>query len=374
MTRRVTIKDVAREAGVSIKTVSNVVNHTGSMRQQTRERVEKSMRELGYKVNVSARSLKTGVSNLIGLGIFDFSQPFAPYFADKVIEVARRNGYGVIISTYESEENGISRIITRNLQLPAAGWIYFNDQALDKEAEILEQPYPIVVAGDFLTYDKVDSVTMQNYEPIKLLTKRLHDSGCRSIAVLGSPVGNPDRSDFEAAREGTVWLRMKGYIDALDELGETLDCSMLIPCRKLRERDGIEALRSFLAVHECPDAIVCMNDALALAAIHELQRKGLQVPRDVQVTGFDNVPEAEYSTPALTTIDPDLDRYVEDVVGMLIERINGYDGKARRAVAECSIVERDSAQFVYRRSSSMGQNSVAGSSDAPTAAVPAVTR
>lgn len=77
MTRRVTIKDVAREAGVSIKTVSNVVNHTGSMRQQTRERVEKSMRELGYKVNVSARSLKTGVSNLIGLGIFDFSQPFA---------------------------------------------------------------------------------------------------------------------------------------------------------------------------------------------------------------------------------------------------------------------------------------------------------
>ncbi|MFT8357109.1 MAG: LacI family DNA-binding transcriptional regulator [Bifidobacterium aquikefiri] len=351
MTRRVTIKDVARDANVSIKTVSNVVNHSGSMRPETRERVKRSMKHLGYQVNISARSLKTGVTNLIGLGIFDFAQPFAPYFADKVIEAARRKGYGVIISTYESEESGIAEIIRRNQEVSAAGWIYFNDQPLTHEGEILEQPYPIVVAGDYLTYDKVDSVTMQNYEPIKLVTKRLHVSGCTKIAVLGSPTGNPRREDFESAQEGTAWLRIKGYLDALKELHVAVDWSMLIPCKKLRERDGIESLRSFLAVHDCPDAILCMNDALALAAIHELQRKGLQVPADVQVTGFDNVPEAEYSTPSLTTVDPNLDDYVERVLDMLIERIHGYSGPARRTTIDCSIVERDSAQFIYQSSS-----------------------
>lgn len=348
MIRRVTIKDVAEEANVSIKTVSNVINHTGSMRRQTRERVEQVMRSLGYTVNISARSLKTGSVNIIGLGIFDFAQPFAPYFADKMIEVAEQRGYSVIISTYEQDKNGgIERLIGRNTQLPAGGWIYFNDQPLKNRGSVLTQPYPLVVTGDYAVYDKVDSVTMQHAEPIQLLTQRLVDSGCSSIAVLGTPVMDFHELRSQTASEGAAALRIKGYFDAYQELGKEIDESLLISCNKLRERDGIEALRSFLAAHEFPDAIICMNDALALAAIHELQRKGLRIPQDIQVTGFDNVPESEYSTPALTTVDPDLDTYVETAVDMLIERMNGYDGPARRVTTHCTIVERDSAQFTY---------------------------
>ncbi|MCI1831872.1 MAG: LacI family transcriptional regulator [Bifidobacterium sp.] len=351
MKRRTTIKDVAREADVSIKTVSNVVNHSGSMRPETRERVTTVMKKLGYNVNVSARTLKTGFSNIIGLGIFDFGQPFAPYFADKVIDIAEQRGYGVIISTYEQNKTGLTRLIERNSQLPAGGWIYFNEQPLSNHGLLLDQSYPLVATGDYLVYDKVDSVTMENSEPFRLLTHRLIDSGCSSIAVLGSPLEDFTGEQLRTVSEGSVWLRMKGYYQACEEIGKPIDPSLFIPCKKWREKDGTEALRSFLAAHDYPDAIMCMNDALALAAIHELQRKGLRVPQDIQVTGFDNVPESRYCTPTLTTIDPDMDHYIQSAVDMLIERMNGYDGPVRRVVSHCSIVERDSAQFIYHRMS-----------------------
>ena len=97
MGNRVTIKDVAREANVSIKTVSNVLN--GSMRPDTRRRVEEVMRKIGYTVNISACAMRSGGTKLIGLNIFDFSQPFVPFFTDKVIEYAKERHYGVVINT-----------------------------------------------------------------------------------------------------------------------------------------------------------------------------------------------------------------------------------------------------------------------------------
>ena len=100
--KRVTITDVARETGVSIKTVSNVLNNTGSMRPETRQRVQDAIERLGYRVNVSARAMKTGGTKLIGLAITDFCQPFMPYLADSIVAAARSRGYAVITDTYNS--------------------------------------------------------------------------------------------------------------------------------------------------------------------------------------------------------------------------------------------------------------------------------
>ena len=102
MAKRVTITDVARETGVSIKTVSNVLNNTGSMRPETRQRVQDAIERLGYRVNVSARAMKTGGTKLIGLAITDFCQPFMPYLADSIVAAARSRGYAVITDTYNS--------------------------------------------------------------------------------------------------------------------------------------------------------------------------------------------------------------------------------------------------------------------------------
>lgn len=342
---RVTIKDVAKHSGVSIKTVSNVLNGTGSMRDSTRKRVQESIHQLGYMVNVSARSLKTGATKLIGLGIFDFSQPFAPYLADKVIDTARKHGYGTVISTYGSNGSGLPVIMDEISQLSADGWLLFTDKPLENEGAILDQPFPIVLAGDYNSYGRVDWVTMPNTRAIRYATGRLLDFGCRHIALFGAPERYKTRNEYMCATEGLQELRIRGYIEALEERGLPVDWNMLLPKDWMEGTSGVRTVTEMIARGIRPDAVVCLTDAMALGALHGLQNEGIRIPEDVQVVGFDDVPESSYSTPSLTTIDPCLDDYVDCAVNMLIERINGYSGKARTYVTDFRFIERDSTRF-----------------------------
>ncbi|OZG61802.1 LacI family transcriptional regulator [Bifidobacterium lemurum] len=341
---RVTIKDVAREAGVSIKTVSNVLNNTGSMRPETRQRVEETMRRLGYTVNISARAMRGGGTRLIGLGIFDFSQPFAPYLADIAIDYARELQYGVIINTYGQGGEGIPTIIEDTYRLGADGWLFFAERPLLDEGAVLEQPYPVVVMGDYLTYGKADLVTMPNAEALAHTTELLVRGGCRSISLLGVPEGLTG-AEIMAAAEGTRTLRTQGYMNGLAACGLDVDWRLTVPVPEWNQAGGVHAAAELLDSGATPDAIICLNDAMALGAMHELQRRGIRVPDDMQVIGFDNVPEARYAVPALTSIDPHLEDYVKKAVDMLIERIEGYRGPARTFVTDFSVEERASTRL-----------------------------
>ena len=358
MGSRVTIKDVAREAGVSIKTVSNVLNNCGSMRPETRQRVEQTMRRLGYTLNVSARAMRSGGTRLIGLGIFDFSQPFAPYLADIVIDYARQREYGVIINTYGSGGRGLPTIIDDTYRLGADGWLFFAERPLSNEGAILSQPYPVVLTGDYLSYGKCDLVTMPNRAAISDVTGRLLDAGLRRIALLGAPhdcqeditfslrdLDEPARKAILAAPEGMQHLRMQGYVQAFEQRGLPVDWGMAIATPIWNQPGGVRAARKLLDSDARPEAIICLNDAMAFGAMHELQRRGLRIPDDVQVVGFDNVPEGEFSTPGLTTIDPHMQDYAHHAVDMLIERIEGYDGSARTYTTDFELVERASTRL-----------------------------
>ncbi len=359
MAKRATIKDVAKEADVSIKTVSNVLNNTGSMRAETRQRVEDAMKRLGYTLNVSARAMKTGGTRLIGLGIFDFSQPFAPYLADNVIDYARQREYGVIINTYGSGGEGISTIIEDTYRMGADGWLFFTERPLKNGGEVLCQPYPLVLVGDYLSQGKADLVTMPNVVAVCAIAGRLLDAGMRRIALLGAPgvkgkgdstmtLDVLDKSAKQAALEaveGSQTLRMQGYARAFLERGLPIDWSMTVCTPIWDQRGGVLAAAKLLDSGAKPEAIICLNDAIAFGAMHELQRRGLRVPEDVQVVGFDNVPEGKFSTPALTTIDPHVEDYARHAVDMLIERIEGYDGPARTYTTDFELVERASTSL-----------------------------
>lgn len=338
---RVTIKDVAREAGVSIKTVSNVLNNTGSMRPETRQRVEETMRQLGYTINISARAMRGCGTRLIGLGIFDFSQPFAPYLADIVINYARERQYGVIINTYGQGGEGIPTIIEDTYRLGADGWLLFTERPLLDEGAVLEQPYPVVAMGDYLTHGKADLVTMPNAEALAHTTELLVRGGCRSVALLGTPEGL-GRDEVMSAVEGTCALRTQGYLNGLAACGLEADRRLMVPVSDWNQAGGVQAAAELLDSGMKPDAIICLNDAMALGAMHELQRRGIRVPDDMQVIGFDNVPEARYAVPALTSIDPHVEEYAKKAVDMLIERIEGYRGPARTFVTDFSLEERAS--------------------------------
>lgn len=344
MAKGVTIKDVAAEAGVSFKTVSNVINGTGSMRESTRERVLAAMDKLNYAINLSARSLKTGTTGLLGLAVFDFSQPFASYLADQVIDYAREYHYGVIINTYGQAEHGLARAMQQANNLAADGWIVFADHALGQHGKLLEQNYPLVLAGDWSAYGKVDWVTMPNVDAMRYATNRLLDAGCRSIALFGAD-GTLGAEHYRNATEGTQELRVQGYMQAYEEHGFEADMRMLFSWGLLMSDSGVHAVDLMLEEGSLPDAIICLNDAMALGALHQLQVRGVRVPDDVQVVGFDNVPETKYANPSLTTIDPHLGSYVRHAVDMLIERIQGHDGPTRVYTSDFTLVERASTRL-----------------------------
>lgn len=345
MPRHVTIKDVAKEAGVSFKTVSNVLNSTGSMRDSTRERVENAIVKLGYTVNLSARSLKTGTTGLIGLSIFDFSQPFAPYLSDQVIDYARQRGYGVIVNTYGQGGAGLASVMDNAAMLAPDGWFVFIDQPLANEGALLEQPYPLVVASDYETYDRVDKVTMPNVEGVRQATGRLLDAGCRNIALFGACEGNRDYDYYMNATEGTQEMRVRGYILAFEGRGLRPDMDMLFSWGLMMSDSGVRAVNHMLKQGVRPDAIVCLNDAMAIGVLHGLEANGLHVPEDVQLIGYDNVPEAQFSNPSLTTVDPHVSDYVKCGIDMLIERIQGYEGPIRTYCTDFELIERGSTRL-----------------------------
>ncbi|WP_291526596.1 LacI family DNA-binding transcriptional regulator [Bifidobacterium sp. UBA744] len=347
MGKRVTITDVAREAGVSIKTVSNVINETGSMRPDTRARVQETMKRLGYRLNVSARAMKAGRTKLIGLALAGFGQPFMPYLADSVIVAARERGYGVIADTYG--DGNVEDILAETYRMGADGWIFFPAHGY-ASAGTLDQPYPVVTVGDFdpvAVGGDADWVTMPNTAAVTELTGRLLDAGNRVIATMGTclnGVGEEERARLLARRDGATAQRVRGVVQAHRQRGMEPDWRyMTIPAGWNRV-GGAQGVRALLASElPLPDAIICLNDASALGVISELQKHGIQVPGDVRVTGFDNVPDAEFSTPALTTIDPDVIGYAKSAVDMLVDRIEGYDGPARKAVTDYRVVVRGSA-------------------------------
>ncbi|MGY5764285.1 LacI family DNA-binding transcriptional regulator [Brachybacterium sp. DNPG3] len=346
--RRVTIKDVAAEAGVSFKTVSNVLNRTGSMRPETRDRVLAAMAELGFSVNASARSLKRGSSGLIGLAVIGFTQPFIPMLSQRIIDEARARGYNVIIDSYDGDMEEFQRTVGEMNMLPADGWILFAGSPLGARLDALNQQLPYVVAGDWLAHGRADHVTVPNADAVRVATGRLLDRGHRRIALLGGPpLGELDLALLRSAIEGTGGLRAKGFAQAFTDRGLDIPWELLLPVEDVTYENGVDGVRRLLALEtgERPDAILCLNDAVGLGALRELARQGIRVPEDVAVVGFDNVTESAYSTPSLSTIDTDLEDFARAAVSMLVERIGGHDGPARRYTTAFTLVERESARF-----------------------------
>ena len=344
MPRRVTIKDVAKEAGVSFKTVSNALNGTGSMRPETRERVMAAIDKLGYSVNMQARMLKSGTSNLIGLAVCNFTQPFMSYLACLIIKAAKQRDYGVVINTYELDGAGLEDIVADCPRLGADGWIFYADRPLRDGAAVLDQQYPVVLAGDYLAYGRADNVTMPNEQALRDTVARLLQRGCRRIGLIGAP-DDADRDRIFAIHEGGRALRSQGYVEAFEDFGVPVDWGLLRSGNRWDSSDGERAVVDMLRENACPEVIVCLNDSLAIGAMHELQRRGYRVPQDVQVIGFDNIEEGRYVNPSLTTIDPDVESFARKAVDMLIERLEGFDGPARTYTTDYTLIERGSTRL-----------------------------
>ncbi len=333
--------DVARRAGVSAKTVSNVLSGYPYIRESTRERVLAAVDELGYEINVTARILRSGRSGLIGLAVPELGQPYFGELADEVLAAARRRDVQVLIEpTGFTREGELAAL--REPRRRLVDGLVFSPAALDQsDVHLLENlDYPLVLLGEQVFSTHVDHVTMHNVEGARAATDLLLDVGRRRIAAIGM---------LHARTAGSATLRFQGYREALEDRGLAVDDRLLGWADDGWHRaNGARAMAAVLDTGVEVDGVVAFNDALALGAMHELGVRGLSIPRDVAVVGFDDVEDARYSVPSLTTIDPGRREIAQVALDLLLRRLDevGSPGGSVRPpvlhVADMRLVERES--------------------------------
>ena len=329
----VTVKDVAKEAGVSPMTVSNVINNHPNVRDQTREKVLEAMGRLGYRVNVAARNLSRGRTGTIGLAIPDVKSPYYGLLAASIIAAAERHNLRVSIEQTASRQNELEAVpLSRNrlydgLILTAAGM----GQA---DVEQLEVDHPVVILGDRILGAPVDHVAMPNLEASRAATRHLIDRGCRRIAFMCGALEEVDTSS----------LRLSGYRQALQDAGLPLDPALIQQVDMTNMRWGAQRAREMAVSGLEFDGVFCVNDSLAMGVLRGLADARIRVPEDVKVIGFDNVAESEFLVPSLSTIDPDHAGMAERAVALLTKRIE-QDAPAtdyEESVGDFSLVIRGS--------------------------------
>jgi DNA-binding LacI/PurR family transcriptional regulator len=307
-----TIHDVAKLAGVSFKTVSNVINDHPHVSDSTRAKVQAAIAELGYQPNLSARSLRSGRRGVIGLAVPELSLAYFAQLADEVIQAAEKRGQVVLI-----EQTGGDR--ARELELLRSPRLQFTDGLLFSplglgadDAALVAIDTPLVLLGERIFNGPADHVTMQNVEAARAATEHLIGRGRRRIAVVGA---------HEGEVIGSAGLRLTGYRQALDAAGIPFDDALISYVGTWHRANGADGMRRLLASGVEFDGLFAMNDELALGAMRVLQEKGLVIPTDVAVVGFDDVDEGQYSLPSLTTIDPGRREIAETAVDLLLDRI-----------------------------------------------------
>ncbi|WP_243076516.1 LacI family DNA-binding transcriptional regulator [Microbacterium sp. SS28] len=331
-----TLHDVARIAGVSIKTVSNVINDYPHIRPATRAKVEQAIAELGYTPNLTARNLRSGRTGAIALAVPDLALSYFAELAAEVIAEAERAGVVVLI-----EQTGGDR--TRELELLNSPRLKLTDGLIfsalgmgQEDVAALEVSYPMVLLGERIFDGPVDHVTMQNVEAARAATEYLLASGRKRIAVVGAHTDEVI---------GSAGLRLRGYREALEAAGIPYDDDIVAYTTLWHRSNGARAMRELLERGAEFDAVFGLNDTLALGAMRALQEAGIHVPDDVSVVGWDDLDEAQFSIPSLTTVDPGRPWIAQTAVRTLLARIAAplSGQQAALQLAQFEVVERESA-------------------------------
>ncbi|MFD1829267.1 LacI family DNA-binding transcriptional regulator [Streptomyces desertarenae] len=316
------LKDVAARAGVSVKTVSNVVNGYTYVAPQTREKVEKALAELDYRPNLSARNLRRGRTGVIALALPELD---APYFAELsrfVIEAAAERGWTVLIDQTDGLADRERQVLQGIREQLIDGLIFSPITVGREELAARTDNTPLVLLGERILDGPTHHVAIDNQRAAREMTEHLISLGHTRIAAIGAQ-DNPSAN--------TAHLRLAGYRQALEAAGLPYD-ERLVPATGAYHRaDGAALMRRLLELDEPPRAVFCFNDLLALGALRTALAAGLRVPQDVAVAGFDDIEDGRYSTPTLTTVSPDKERIARTAVELLDARIGGAARAGRRA-------------------------------------------
>ncbi|WP_114045893.1 LacI family DNA-binding transcriptional regulator [Acidipropionibacterium virtanenii] len=304
------LKDVASRAGVSVKTVSNVVNNKPYVKPETRQRVEAAVKELGYRPNIAARQLKRGRSGFIGLVVPEFETPYFAELASRIWAEAERHGYTTLLNLTGADPK-LERSAFQGVGNQLIDGLIFSPQALSGP-QIIErtEALPMVMLGEQPVPTGLDHVAIDSVRAARKATDHLLARGHRRIGAIGLSTGR-----------GTSLQRAEGYRQALRAAGIPIDQELAVGVPSYSRRAGHAAMNRLLCLPEPPTAVFCFNDAMAVGAIRACYEAGISVPREMAVAGIDDIPEGRYITPSLTTVSPDLEFLARETIRLLLRRI-----------------------------------------------------
>lgn len=311
-----TMRDVAAAAGVSVKTVSNVINDYPHVRQTTRERVVKAIEDLDYRPNLAARNLSRGRTGLIALALPALDAPYFSEIARRLITAAEAHSWTVLIE----QTDGLRArelVALQNVRTQLVDGVILSPLALGPEDFASLSPQePVVLLGERISDAVLDHVAIDNVAAARAAVAHLIDQGRRRIAAIG----------IQSAKSAqTAHLRLAGYRQALTAAGLPYQPELTIPVDDWHRATGAAAAQQLLDRQQPPvDAIFCFDDLLALGALRTLLEQGVRIPQDVAVVGFDDIEDGRYSTPSLTTVAPDKQQIADLSVGLLATRLRRY--------------------------------------------------
>jgi LacI family transcriptional regulator len=317
MKQSVTLRDIAKVAGVSAQTVSCVVNNTGSVSEALRIRVREIADKLGYAPNMYAKAMRTGRSHTIGLVISDIRRPFFPELAHELQRATRKAGYSLVIVDTEDSPDQVQERVSVLRRLGVDGII--TTEALPA---VFDLGIPSVMLG--ASHRGRDSVTADDAAGGVILAEHLLSHGHRKIGLVTSPL-----EGCVQVRRETLIGRLAGHAEVVWEIVTPLTEVITAEVRnKLRMREMT--------------AVVCSHDLIAIGILRALRDLGILVPEEVSVVGFDDVQWASIVSPSLTTVRQPYASLADEAFTLLLERIDKPNRKARHLKLGVQLVERES--------------------------------
>ncbi|OPG07888.1 LacI family DNA-binding transcriptional regulator [Microbispora sp. GKU 823] len=348
---RVTISEVAAEAGVGRATAARTLGGYGHVSPELRQRVLAAAEKLGYRANALARSMSTGVSHTIGVIVADIGNPFFAGLVGGVCDASRARGFDtIVLSTYEDldEEVAATNVL---IDKRVDGMIIASAAVSGREAghvkEALKRGVPVVLVDRAIPALDLDAVVIDNRDAAREAVERLIAAGHRRIGfVWGPSMTQPPatRRELLAAAARNLWTdgeRLRGYLDALDDARIPFDPELVMVGRKVEERATEEVAR-MLALPNRITALFCTETEAMTGALRALRAARLSYPRDVSLIGFDDSAWAAVMDPPLTMIEQPVHGLGAKAAEVLLDIVQGAEADRETHTLRSRLIVRSS--------------------------------
>ncbi|PNT92745.1 LacI family DNA-binding transcriptional regulator [Clostridium thermosuccinogenes] len=324
------IQDVAKVAGVSVATVSRVLNNSSSVSARTRENVLKAIKELNYQPNLLGRNLRRMEARMILVLLPNISNPFYSRVVKGIEDVARKNDYFIMLCNTDSDASQEKLYLKLLKNRLSDGVIFLAPELKKEELSEIGINYPTVQCCEYKEGARVSHVTIDNYAAGYNAVKHLIDLGHKRIGLISC------RNNFVSTKQ-----REAGYRKALEDSGIDFD-SRLITYGDYSFMSGMRCARQLLDLEGGVTAIFAISDVMAIGAMRAVKEKNMSVPKDIAVVGFDNISFASMSDPMLTTISQPKYEIGCTAMNLLLEQIKGSIKESRHIVLEHELIVRES--------------------------------